>query len=572
MDMRQTLQGLLGALMGATLLFSCASEDVVDEGSSTSFESLTSFFKNSNEQSVEFNIEYDVVADYKVVFDVYAENPFQITSDGFSKKDVKPIISAMTNENGVYNVNRVISNGVKEIYVVSNSVGAPILLHGTIENGVVKPIEVDLSTWSEDNVGLNSRAASSFTYLGTWNSWGRPNYIDSNKFCNITKDDLRAITAALPEWWKVKEEYTKVDYIYVKEAAEVWVSLISANSLFNNALGYYCYKEGMSKDDVEEIIALPRTNISWFNSKGLKFGQYVKLKYLNPTTGELEDKFPAGSRIGWVLHRSGFYCAKGTVNEGTYQFYTNDEWNPEKNKKQHSAIFTTNKGDVIVGFEDMYNESLFADNDCNDIILHVDSYPKDAISTSVEIPDAPADSVEEEVDVIQPLSLIVDIPEDDELINDLYVASKSILNVVDGNVVGVNDVLYIANSATMADVVTQTYSEDEKERKVVVRTTVKFIIPRSDTEDTEKKGRTVVRTTVKNTSWDVETQSRVVWGIYDNVEELILAVIDAHRTKLANGEVLKLEVTMEFEGVPYDNLVECIDVPPYSPFIEHIEE
>lgn len=576
MNIRQTLQSLLGTFMGAALLFSCASEDVSEEESSASLELLTDFLKSSNEQSVEFDIEYDVVDDYRVVFDVYAENPFEVTSEGFSKKNVQPIISAMTNGDGVYHVNRVISNGVKEIYVVSNSVGVPALLHGYIQNGMVKPQEVDMSSWVDEDNATASRAASSLTYLGTWNSWGRPNYIDASKSCDITKDDLRSITAALPEWQKVEEEYTKSDYIYVKQEAEVWISLLSAKSLFNNALGYYCYTEGMSKDDIKEVIALPRTNISWFSFNGLKYGEYVKLKYLNPTTGALEDKFPAGARIGWVLHRSGFYCAKNTVNEGTYQFYSNEDWNPESTRKHHTAIFTTNKGDVIVGFEDMYNDSFFGDNDCNDIVFHVDAYPENAVVTSAEIPDVPQDSVEEEVDVVQPLSLIVDVPEDDELANDLYVASKSVLNVVDGNVVGVNDVLYIASAATMNDVVTQTYSEDEQERKVVVRTTVKFLLPRSDSEGEteEKKGRTVVRTTVKNTTWAVETRldSRSVWGDFASVDELILATIDEHRAKLANGEVIKLEIIMELEGVAYDNFVECIDVPPYSPFIENSAE
>ena len=40
-------------------------------------------------------------------------------------------------------------------------------------------------------------------------------------------------------------------------------------------------EEGMNKEDIAEIVALPRTDIALLNSKGLKAGQYVKLKYLN---------------------------------------------------------------------------------------------------------------------------------------------------------------------------------------------------------------------------------------------------------------------------------------------------
>ena len=413
-------------------------------------------------------------------------------------------------------------------------------------------------------------------YLGNWNSWGRPNYLDKSKKCDLTSKELRTISQALPEWKKVSKDCTDVDFIYVKEEAEVWISLLSAKSLFNNALGYYCYEEGMSKNDITEVIALPRTDISLLNSKGLKSGQYVKLKYLNPKTKKLENKFPAGSRIGWVLHRSGFNCLTSKVNEGTYQFYSNSAWNPEKKNKEHTAIFSTSEGNVILSFEDLYNDGILADNDCNDVVFHVASSPKNAISTKVEVPDASEDVVEEEVDVVQPLTSIIDVPAGDELANDLVVASKSTLEVKDGYVVGVKDVFYIATSEVMADLITQTYTASELTRKVVVRTTVKFARAAeegtTDKETTkEKKGRTVVRTTVKNTTWEVEeaAEARALMNYTGDISELIMSVIDANRQKLAEGKCIRLEINMQIKGVEYKKFVESINLPPYSPFIEH---
>ena len=224
---------------------------------------------------------------------------------------------------------------------------------------------------------------------------------------------------------------------------------------------------------------------------------------------------------------------------------------------------------MVVGIEDLYNETLLSDKDCNDIIFHVTSYPEDALLVNTEIPEAPeSDFVEEEVDVIQPLSLIIDLPETDELANDLYVASKSKLEVVDGYVTGVQDVLYIANSTTMNQMAVSTYAEDEKSRKVVVRTTIK--LARSN-DSGEKKGRTVVRTTIKNSDWDSDL-SRAIFDNFGSVEALILAMIEEHRASLAEGEILKLEITMEFEGVEYELFVNSIDVPPYSPFIVDVDE
>ena len=568
MEKRKLLQSLIGSLVGSTLLFSCTSEELSRDIDNVENELLTI----SSEQNVYFDIEYNVPKGYRVVFDVYAENPYQVTSEGAYKKEISPVISGMTDEHGRYQLSRVVSAGVKEVFVVSKSVGTPMLLHGVVESGNVKPVEKEFSSLVQAQDEMDSRtAAFSPYYLGTWNYWGRPNYIDASKTCNITKDELRTISKALPEWKSVDEDYVEADFIYVNKEAEVWVSLLSAKSLFNNALGYYCYEEGMSKDDIKEIIAIPRTDISWFDKKSLKSGEYVKLKYLNPQTNQFEEKFPAGARIGWVLHRSGFRCLNSKVNNGTYQFYSNSEWNPEKTNKEHTAIFSTKEGNVILGFEDVYNESLFADNDCNDVIFHIASLPEDAISAEIEIPDVSTDVVEEDVDVVQNLSMIVDIPAADELANNLVVASKSTMEVEDGNVVGVKDVLYIANSSVMKDMITHTYTMSEMERKVVVRTTVKFA--RAAAEEEEKKGRTVVRTTVKNTTWEVdEANSRTVMNYTGDISDLILLTVENYRQQLAEGKCIRLEIIMQFEGVGYEQFVGNIDVPPYSPFIENVAE
>jgi hypothetical protein len=105
------------------------------------------------------------------------------------------------------------------------------------------------------------------------------------------------------------------------------------------------------------------------------------------------------------------------------------------------------------------------------------------------------------------------------------------------------------------------------ERKVVVRTTVKFA--RSAEEEKEKKGRTVVRTTVKNTTWEVEeaADARSAMVFTGDVEDLILSVIEANRKQLKDGKCIRLEVVMQIEGVDYEEFVECINLPPYTPFI-----
>ena len=558
---------LLGITTSSALVFSCISEEVNDvKGNSE-----TISFVTPSEQTVDFKIGYNVPEGYRVAFDVYAENPFVVTADGFAKKsDVSPIVVAMTDENGQYNISRVISGGVKEVYVASNSAGAPALLHGTIQNGMVAPVEVDMSTLVQEQVVAESRAAFDVTYLGGWNIWGRPDYIDKKATFHIESSELRAISYALPEWHKVKADYTTADFVSVEKEAEVWVSLLSEKSLFDNALGYFCYTDGMSKDDISEIIAFPNANMALLGNYGLHRGEYIKLKYMDPQTKKLKEKFPAGTRIGWVMHRSGFQTFTGKVSNGAYQFYSYNEWNPEVNKKNHTAMFTTTAGNLVIGFEDVYNDAFLADSDCNDLVLHVASYPNDAIRATTKIPEA-SDEIEEEVDVIQPLNEIIEVSKSDVLANDIQVASKSALLVKDGNVYGVRDVLYLASTATMNDLANTTYSSSDMGRKVVVRTTVKF--SRADQEES-KGGRTVVRTTVKNTTWEVEErESRCIFYYEGNdVTELLQKLVEHYSVKIADGACIKLEIDMTFEPVAYEEFINSINVPPYSPFIVDVEE
>ena len=143
MKKRSFLHALFGMTLAGTLIFSCTSENIdANKGNSETVNALM-----STEQTVDFKISYDVPDGYRVTFDVYAENPFVITADGFGKKPgVSPIVSAMTDEKGNYHISRVISGGVEEVFVVSNSAGVPALLHGTIQGKTVEPTEIEMSS------------------------------------------------------------------------------------------------------------------------------------------------------------------------------------------------------------------------------------------------------------------------------------------------------------------------------------------------------------------------------------------------------------------------------------------
>ena len=162
----------------------------------------------------------------------------------------------------------------------------------------------------------------------------------------------------------------------------------------------------------------------------------------------------------------------------------------------------------------------------------------------------------------------------------LLVTSVSTINVdiPSYQVIGTNDVLYIAKANAMGDLVASTYATSDSKRKVVVRTTVKFARSAVDEEADEKKegekkkGRTVVRTTVKMSSWD-EAASRAIWNYKPmlDVQQAINEALDKYSKNLNRGEILEITIGVDFEkGVNYKEFVESIAIPPYAPFIEHV--
>ena len=68
-------------------------------------------FDFSTTSSIQVNVKYDVPEGYKVLFEIYLENPFTIDKNGqiMKRTDLKPVIRRMTDGNGAYNGKEIIS-------------------------------------------------------------------------------------------------------------------------------------------------------------------------------------------------------------------------------------------------------------------------------------------------------------------------------------------------------------------------------------------------------------------------------------------------------------------------------
>lgn len=556
------------------LLVSCSDADLNEAGAGDSHNQQCAI-SEIGAQTVMFDLKYDVPDGYRVTFEVYAENPLKV-QDGLQikKTDVLPILTGITNGRGEYTLSRTLPEQVGELYVYSSNIGVPSLLQGRIANESVTFKELDGNEEKPETKALFGWS-DSFPYLalGDWNSLGKPDYVTKRE--EVSSSVLRAINRAFPEWWSADPEYYKRTDIYVKEDAQIWVSMLHSGSLFDNVLGYFSYQGDIKDVDpasVKEIIAFPRASIVRLFSAGLKAGDAVQLKYYNPATGQLENTFPKGTSIGWVLRSDGYNLLNRTVGDGMYRFYSYPEWNPESGNKNHTVLFKKDNF-VVVGFEDLPNERislLKGDGDCNDVMFHVSSYPADAITYDIpEIPDGGGDGETEDVDAIQQLSDVMDLPADDPgFWDDLWVASQSTLHwdLSDqenldsyGNVNGLKEVLIVANSRTMNSLIIDqpaSYSN-----RIFVKTTIR------KTKSDGKK-RIFVKTTVRGMTVEIEmdVNSYSMAALESSATEQIIRTINSVKDLIMDNKPVRILVEMEFDPVPGHEFNE-LSPGPYSPHI-----
>lgn len=421
--MKKIMQTKLAFLISAAIfiLAGCMDKDYYEAPENGNEPSQLSF---STTRDVQLKFNYTSGAGLISKFEVYAENPFKKDASGnWSKQEEITPIAAGINVAGISDIFRTVPAYVKELYVYSPSLFVPILKHATIENGVASfeefnidsPIaeEVDTRSLQSGNEAVDYYLKTTLTRAGSNSNNYKPATIDKVEAFPTTVQN--AIASAFPESQKVDAKYYDDASIYIyqedtkNEGAELWVSVISSQGNYNNSLAYFCFdgtKEDLAKLKASEkaklkvICAFQYAKINTGNSNALQPGQYVKLKYYNKTTGNLEDKFPVGTTVSWLLSADGFYTSgKGNnINYLTYGasgsrsvpwYYSVASWNPEKNNKNHNISFTATdngKDYICFGFEDMNNEN-GGDGDCNDVMFHIIANPIKSVVPPPHIPE-----------------------------------------------------------------------------------------------------------------------------------------------------------------------------------------
>lgn len=413
---------------GLFVFTGCEDKDYFDPDFRPKSEGTASNLDFSTTQKVQLDLNYDVTKGFVSTFDVYAENPFK---DGVLRTDISPIAGGI-NVAGVSKLTKVIPAHVKDLYVYSEDLFIPKLMHATIANGVAsfEPAEYLSATevtsrtiGSADNLSIDHFLTTSADYYTSVTTDRRGNVIAPYKY--DLKDPIKTVTfpaevmTSINQTFPDDKAYEKLtvkhpgdDYFQDAivrilsgsdefQGANIYVSLALASGMYRNSLSYFVYTS--ETKDITELTEAERNKLkivnifqladahdnAWklsstssYKYQGLTAGKAVKLEYVD-NDGNIGGTFPIGAQVGFVLHSDGFKDSFTSVS-GT-RIYSIADWNPGKAK--HTVFFGAKDKDGkpynFFGFEDMIGATT---RDCNDLIFNVLTDPIDAIKPPKFIP------------------------------------------------------------------------------------------------------------------------------------------------------------------------------------------
>ena len=424
----------LCSIMMAFLFMGCE-RDVYNPNNGKDDEKTPNSFDFSTTSSIQVNVKYDVPEGYKVLFEIYLENPFTIDKNGqiMKRTDLKPVIRRMTDGNGAYNGKEIISSDYgDEAYIYTSYIGVPNISKTVIaENAITAYIKWDTADDSPQT-RAGWQAPKGYHTLGTWSRRGYPNYLDKNNNITIPGDVLTIINKTLTEGGTCPEQYRQSIDFEINDPqgrdAEVYVRMIGGGSGAASAFGYYCYKTGASLSEIKKApkcIVFPNTLMDDYYNKrasGLKGGESVKLHYIDSNGVDQGTVFPNGVKIGWFLLNDSFYGGNSTP------FYSTTELNEDN--RTHTAAFRIDDF-IVLSFED------WTDEDYNDSQFNVWSNPIEAI-TNPDIPNLKPGSGDEDKKYSLEYKGIVAFEDcwpskGDYDLNDVIVRYQSVLNFNSNN-------------------------------------------------------------------------------------------------------------------------------------------
>lgn len=372
---------------------------------------------------------------------LYTQNP--LNADGTLRADHENflIYKGNTNEGGILSCQIAPATTVDSLSILVNQIGLPSLMtvklnsseiNVQIGGNVSQSVKVKSDINNNNLVIPTPKKVSNFYVLGTWNSQGKPDYLEQTNDL-ISTAFLDDVNASLPERIKLPvshpEYLTSEDdgsVVLIKDA-EVWVTFVHEGAGFLNTLAYYTHPTNQppaTKNDIKDAtVVFP--NVSFNGSGGqLISGNKVQLFYLNTQTNTYTNIFPAGTTVSWILRSNGYGGGNTTtIANGYYNYYSDKRFNPElieSNRKHNVMLKDVQNERFLLGFEDL-NREQGSDDDFNDAVFYTTVTPysavKNAIYQSIDSPrDADDDGVSDGSD---------DYPNDPKKAYNNYYPSKN---------------------------------------------------------------------------------------------------------------------------------------------------
>lgn len=368
-------------------------------------EEVPNDFDFSTGKEVQITISYDKINGYQVPFEMYTEIPVYLdeSKDYVKKTGIKSFFYGKTDENGKANATVEIAAFVNDVYLYSEGLGVPRLMHASITGSTISAFkEIEVTPLS----GVRSVNARS----GDYTKW--------EKFSSIKlfTPSLNAISTTITDAEKKSIDNTAIigggkfsdgsnylrSHITLQEDSEVKIYFVShGTNERNNALAYYLYENGSEVPTTvnEKLqLAFPMTN-------GISNGEGYELRYPKQESGTV---FPKGTSIGFALLIDAgnenpnnvktsdlhiLYSNYGSDSE--YSFNSYNFPNGILHNRPHMVSFLLNKNDdkarIALCFEDQPFDPIHSSNkgDFRDDIFIIELNPKTAAPDDLPEPSKP---------------------------------------------------------------------------------------------------------------------------------------------------------------------------------------
>lgn len=488
------------------------------------------FFEFTTTRNNQIIIDYGMKV--KTVFSLYDENPIELVENTWEFKNIDPIYSGTTGDDGKFSSTAPVPlpSYLRKVWLVTDNVL------------VASPIELNLDanglTFSYDEyktAGQRSRAImdgtsypDGYDTLGEWNGEGVPTYLLSEKQelpsgflkrCNALAKSIS--TDNIPLFNKFPELRTKGnnDMVITKTTGLV-ATYFESSAGWEDMVAYYTYQENEKVDllTIKKTLLFPR--YSKYAPKSL-IGSQVKLKYWNKDKEEYEDDFPAGTHIGWILLGNAYNnSGKATLR------YSNPIYN-EDNGQQRSVLLSDRELDncFFMAMEDN------VDMRFNDVQFAIMA----STSSSVE----PTPSIPDEVNK-----------------GETYYVVKGSLAFEDNwpkqGDYDMNDVVIYFSSTVVKDI----------DKDNLVRTTTTFIPVNNGAAYTNGFGFQLDKVPANKASVTVTQEGNLIKDSFESgTEKPVVMLFSDIKT------ALNKPITVVIHHGKYANIKEEDCLPPYNPFI-----